>query len=165
MLKKLLSAEECKECHFCCCFSREDIWETPIIFEELREYITKNIHKNIDYMDCPGCGKDTKSYLFDVPFKDGEQIIWCPMLSETGCILKDNKPFDCRIWPFRMMQFAGKLVITVSPVCKSISEHSIRELSEFVQDGFGEMLYDMAEKHPEIVKPYIKDYPILKTFD
>lgn len=41
-------------------------------------------------------------YRFVMHFKDGDELTYCPMLTEKGCALGDNKPFDCRVWPFRV---------------------------------------------------------------
>ena len=29
-------------------------------------------------------------------------------IKNIGCILGDEKPFDCKIWPYRVMNFKGK---------------------------------------------------------
>ena len=33
---------------------------------------------------------------------NGDEIIYCPAASDHGCVLGDKRPFDCKIWPFRV---------------------------------------------------------------
>ena len=96
MLTEILSREACAKCRVCCVFDKDDIWEIPVISPETAEYIKKNIDENAElepYED---------GYRFVMHFKDGDELTYCPMLTENGCALGDNKPFDCRVWPFRV---------------------------------------------------------------
>lgn len=91
MLKKILSPKSCAGCRVCCVFDRDDIWEIPLISAELNDRINA---ASPDLKTIPR----GKSYVFDMRFeKDG--LTYCPALSDTGCILGENKPFDCQIWP------------------------------------------------------------------
>ena len=112
-------------------------------------------HYNGDYIKRGNC------YVFDVDF-DSNGLAYCPMLTENGCILGDNKPFDCKIWPFRVNDLNGTLVITLSPVCEAVSALPLDKLTDFVNsDRFAEKLFSEAANNPDMVKPYIKGYPIL----
>lgn len=155
MLKKILSTEDCRNCRYCCCFNREDIWETPIIFPELKKYIEENVSTPINFIEYED------DYLFSMEFKAGEQVVWCPMLSEEGCMLKDQKPYDCKIWPFRIMKRNEDICITVSPGCKTVNSLPLVTLMNFLKEGFEEFLYGEAEKHPSTIKKYEEGYPIL----
>ena len=100
-------------------------------------------------------------YVFDMAF-DGDKIVMCPMAGENGCALGDEKPFDCRVWPFRVNDLAGRRVITVSPVCRAVFALPLETLVQFLnEDGFADMLFSTARLHPDIVKPYMDGYPIL----
>ncbi len=154
MLKKILQPQECGRCRICCGFDENDKWEIPLVFEELRSFLSEN------YPDTK-LVKRGNEYVFDMNF-NGDEVIFCPMLSERGCKLGDNKPFDCRIWPFRVNDLDGKLVITVSPVCDTVSKLPLKSLCDFIsENGFAEMLFSEAAKHPDMIKPYIKGYPIV----
>lgn len=158
MLKKILNPKSCAACRVCCGFDREDVWEVPLISHELADYIKKNINADIA-LEPVG-----DEYRFKMNFKDGEELSYCPMLTDTGCILKDSKPFDCRIWPFRVMKISDGIIgITVSPVCEAVSALSVSKLTEFITGGEGiaEVIFDYAKAHPDIVKEYIENYPIL----
>lgn len=156
MLKKILSPRTCANCRVCCGFDNGDIWETPILTEELVEYIKENINPKQKFL------KMGNSYLFDMSFADGEELVFCPMLSETGCILGDKKPFDCKVWPYRVMRVGDKLAITISPVCEPLFSEPLEKLSSFACKEIADTMFAEAEKNPDIIKDYIADYPILK---
>ena len=158
MLKKILSQTSCGKCRVCCGFDESDKWEIPLVFDELRAYLAEN------HPDIP-LEKRGNEHVFRMEF-DGDEVKFCPMLTETGCVLRDNKPFDCRIWPFRVNSLWGHNVITVSPVCSEVSALPLKALKEFVQaDGFAELLFSTAKAHPDMVKPYISGYPIVAVDD
>lgn len=153
MLSKILKSESCAKCRVCCGFVEEDKWEIPLIFGEFRE----KIEEKLGIALAPRGGE----YVFDMKF-DGDKLIYCPAASEHGCTLGELKPFDCLIWPFRVNSLGDIRVITVSPVCGSVSDLPLKTLSEFVSaDGFADKLFKTARDHPDIVKPYIGGYPIV----
>ena len=154
MLKKILEPASCGKCRICCGFDESDKWEIPLVFEELRGYLTEN-YPDVKLIERGG------EYVFDMKF-NGDEVIFCPMLTENGCKLGDKKPFDCRIWPFRVNDLDGKRVITVSPVCDTVSALPLSALCDFVsKDSFAKLLFDTAKAHPDMVKPYISGYPIV----
>lgn len=153
MLGKILSADSCGKCRVCCGFTREDIWEIPLIFKENRPAVEEMLGVRLVPRG--------EEFVFDMKF-DGGELSYCPALSENGCLLGDLKPFDCAVWPFRVNALGDMRVITVSPVCETVSALPLKALSEFTEaDGFAKKLLAEARKHPDIVKPYIENYPIL----
>lgn len=153
MLSSILSPHSCAECRVCCGFTRGDVWEIPLIYGENSAEVTQMLGAKLIPRG--------KEFVFDMDFSKGE-ISYCPALSENGCMLGNLKPFDCAVWPFRVNSVGGMRVITVSPVCETVYSLPLKKLAEFVRkDGFSQMLFDEADKHPDIVKPYIKGYPIL----
>ncbi len=153
MLKKLLDPASCGKCRICCGFDESDKWEIPLVFDELKDYLSEN------YPDIRLTPRGQEQ-VFEMSFS-GNEVVFCPMLSETGCVLGDNKPFDCRIWPFRVNSFGGRNVITVSPVCGTVSQLPLKALCEFIQGDFAQLLFSTAKAHPDMVKPYIEGYPII----
>lgn len=153
MLKRILSPDSCGKCRVCCGFDESDKWEIPLIFREDKERIESRF-------GCKLVPRENE-YVFDMSFS-GSELVFCPMVGEHGCVMGEDKPFDCRIWPFRVNDLDGKRVITVSPVCKTVSALPLSALTEFLEtDGFKELLFSTAAKHPDMVKPYIRGYPIL----
>lgn len=153
MIKDILNSQTCKECRVCCGFDESDKWEIPLIYSENRSEIESKLGAALVPRG--------NEYVFDMEF-DGEKVVYCPALGENGCMLGELKPFDCSIWPFRVNKLGNLRVITLSPVCHSVSDLPLNVLSEFVnRKGFAEKLFSEADKHPDMVKPYIDGYPIL----
>ena len=153
MLKEILDPSSCAECRVCCGFDEGDKWEIPLIFSETRERIEEKLGVTLQ--------KRGSEYVFDMDF-DGDKLVYCPAAGKNGCTLGELKLFDCMVWPFRVNLLGDLRVITVSPVCGTVSALPLKTLSEFVnKDGFSQMLFKTADEHPDIVKPYIDGYPIL----
>lgn len=151
MLKKILSPETCGKCRVCCVFDRDDIWEIPLISEKLHQNISA-IRPELKMSE-----RGESSYVFDMEFKDNG-LTYCPALSDTGCTLGENKPFDCMIWPLRAMKKGDEIVITISPVCSSVDPNNpdVKALAE----ELAPIIFSEAEKNPDIIKEYIEGYPI-----
>jgi len=155
MLKEILESETCAKCQICCGFNRSDIWETPIITDDTKEYMMQNVNRDQQFI------RVGKANRFKMEFKD-EEVIFCPMLDrETGCILGENKPFDCKIWPFRIMNAEGKLVIAVASICPSLGQKAPDELAAFLESGLADRIFKEADQNPDIVKSYTNGYPII----
>lgn len=154
MLKKILDPSSCARCRICCVFDSSDIWEIPVFTCETAEKIL-SLKPEIQFVSHgSGCIPKAKE------LKDGE-LFTCPALTENGCMLGDSKPFDCRIWPFRIMDIGGRRGITVASLCNEIYSQPLSELTEFLNEGLAETIFTYANEHPEIVKPYDEGYPVL----
>lgn len=154
MLKKILKGSSCAECRLCCIFDRYDVWETPVFTPEIRDKIlevkpaTKFISKD-------------NGYIFRVEEFSDEGLFSCPALTENGCILSDGKPFDCRIWPYRIMNISGRRAITIASICDELYNRPLSQLVDFLKEGLADEIFRYADSHPEIVKPYYEGYPVL----
>lgn len=154
MLKKILSGESCANCRLCCVFDRYDVWETPVFTEDIKNKI---LEKAPDTQFLPVEG----GYIFKVSEFDDEGLFSCPALTEKGCMLGDEKPFDCRIWPYRIMNIGGRRAITIASICDELYNRPLSQLVDFLKEGLGEKIFAYADAHPEIVKPYYEGYPVL----
>lgn len=153
MLEEILSKNDCAKCRVCCGFVESDKWEIPLIFAENKPKIEEKTGISLE--------KRGSEYVFPMTF-DGEKVVFCPASSENGCTLGELKPLDCAIWPFRVNSLGNFRVITVSPVCESVSKLPLKTLCDFLQkNGFAKRLFNLAEQHPDMIKPYISGYPIL----
>lgn len=153
MLGKILDKSSCAKCRVCCGFVEDDKWEIPLIFTEFRDAVEKKIGVKLIPRG--------SEFVFDMKF-NGDMLVYCPAASESGCTLGELKPFDCMIWPFRVNRLGERRVITVSPVCKAVSDLPLSKIMEFINaDGFAERLFEESRKHPDMVKPYIDGYPIV----
>lgn len=151
MLKKILSPETCGKCRVCCVFDKDDVWEIPLISKEIYNNI-KNVRPELGLIP-----RGENSYVFDMKFEN-DGLTYCPALSETGCTLGENKPFDCRIWPLRAMRKGDDIVITVSPVCESVDPTNPDVIA--LAKELAPLIFAEAEKNPDIIKEYIEGYPI-----
>lgn len=155
MLKEILDPCSCAQCRVCCVFDSSDIWEMPVFTPETVEKIR--------------CAKPETNFVphgngFIIdPGEFGEsELFTCPALTENGCMLGDGKPFDCRIWPFRIMSIGGIRAITIASLCSEMYSRPLSQLVEFLDKGLAEKIFRYAEEHPEIVKLYDYGYPVLK---
>ncbi len=156
MLSEILSKEECAKCQICCSFDSTDLWETPVISPQLRVRILD------DYPEIKFIKKDD-SYLFRLEKEPDEDLYFCSVLDRSrGCVLGDQKPFDCKIWPYRIMDFCGKNVITLSPVCPVMIKKPLDVLQNHAKK-IAPLIFSEAKKNPDIVKKYLPNYPILVT--
>lgn len=152
-LKKILASESCEKCRVCCGFTKDDIWEIPLVYAKDRRDVEEKLGV--------GLIPRGEEFVFDMRFNGGD-LSYCPALSDNGCMLGELKPFDCAVWPFRVNLLGDMRVITVSPVCETVFSLPLTTLSDFLNaDGFADSLFAEARKHPDMVKPYIEGYPIL----
>lgn len=154
MLKKILSGNACAQCRLCCVFDRYDVWETPVFTEKIKNKILENA-PDTQFLPVEG------GYIFKVSEFDDEGLFSCPALTEKGCILGDEKPFDCRIWPYRIMNIGGRRAITIASICDELYNRPLSQLVDFLKEGLGDEIFAYADAHPEIVKPYYEGYPVL----
>ena len=162
MLKNILSPKTCAGCRICCIFDKYDVWETPVITEALREKILAS-RSDLSFV----AKGDSGAYIFNMEatWDENEEIFRCPALDpNSGCTLGENKPFDCRIWPYRIMNLGGKRVISMASICPTMYSKPLSELCEELnRNGLAEKIFAHADTHPDIVKPYEEGYPILKV--
>lgn len=159
MLKRMLSESVCAKCRICCIFDKYDVWETPVIDRDLREKISEKF---------PGLKFVSKgnAFIFNMEenWNENEGLFYCPALdSEKGCTLGDMKPFDCKIWPYRIMRLGDSQVISIASICQEMYSRPLSELTEALEEGLAERIFEQAEKYPEMIKPYEQGYPILKV--
>lgn len=157
MLSELLSRAECAQCRICCCFDSSDLWEAPVISDETMQSIN-GIKPQTQYtVSGRGCR------VIKMNREPDEDLYYCDVLDkENGCMLGDSKPFDCRIWPLRVMSFEGKRVIALSPVCPVVKTRPLDKIAQTAQ-RLAPVIFENANKNPDIVKPYETGYVILVT--
>ncbi len=156
MLTKLLSRATCADCRLCCIFDQYDVWETPVLSETVKARAQALLP------DVRFVSKGTASYLFRVDEFDSEGLFRCPLLDPAkGCMLGTEKPFDCQIWPFRIMELEGRQAITIAPLCEAMAAQPLGTLLSFLKEGLSETIFAYAQANPDVVKPYDPMYPIL----
>ena len=156
MISEVLSRETCAACRFCCAFRRQSLWELPVFSPEAVEALSaagfafRNGRPVLD-----------DAYATDDP----EEEAPCPFLDPArGCTLgEDEKPFDCRIWPLRVVDRDGTLAVALDPACKAIGAEPPEKLVVLVRNGLGKRILEYAAGHPEIVKPWRDGWNVLES--
>ena len=158
MLSKILSNETCGKCKGCCYFDKDDLWEVPLLTPETADIIEKNYPET-------KLIKNKSLMSFEVPELSGDEMFVCPILTDNGCILKDDKPFDCKIWPFIIMYDENKNAsIAVSSYCKPVSSLSKEKLKDFlISSGLIDKIKKYYLEYPESIKKFSKDYFFIYT--
>ena len=158
MLSRVLSKSSCAACKFCCSFRRQSLWETPLFPPEAVEKLSKPNEYGM-----VGEFHDGQIVLGGYRTDDPEEEVPCTFLDpHKGCILKaEDKPFDCSIWPLRVMDKGGELVIALTPTCPTIGATPRPELVELVKNGLGAKIFEYVKTHPYIIKEYREGFPII----
>ncbi len=156
MLTKLLSRDTCAGCRLCCVFDRYDVWETPVLSKAVKEKAQALLP------DAEFVSKGEKSFLFRIRELDEDDLFRCPLLDPAkGCMLGTEKPFDCQIWPYRIMELDGRQAITIAPICDAMAAQPLGTLVAFLKEGLADTIFNYAAQNPDVVKPYDSMYPIL----
>jgi len=174
MLSKVLKKETCAGCKFCCSFRRGSLWETPSFPLDTVEKLEKT----------GGCHSDGKSVSFEIEknkngvygkmdlipnyqTNEADEEVACFFLDRNkGCVLSDeDKPFDCKIWPLRIMEKDAQWVIALTPTCPAVNKAGIEKVKALVERELGQTIYSYAKANPFIVKQYKTGFPILKTYE
>lgn len=162
MLSEVLSKSTCAKCKFCCSFRRKSLWESPLFDDaSISKLSQKNEYNVIGTFE----NRQTKlDHLYKTA--DPEEEVPCTFLDpQNGCILKgEDKPFDCSIWPLRIMRKDGRLVIALTPTCPAIGAVPNKKITALVKNGLGEKILDYAKGHPYIIKDYHEGFPIVQEF-
>lgn len=166
MISKVLSKDKCKNCQFCCVFKRESLWELPVFPEEVYERIIADDEaKKEDFEIVLIDGMAFARMKLEDKYKtdDPEETVPCLFLDEnSGCTLdNDDKPLECKIWPLRVMDKDGKLVVAFETICPELGEAPSEELKKLANEEIGEDIREYALKYPFIAKPYDERFPVL----
>ncbi len=155
MLREILSPQTCAACRLCCGFDRTDLWELPVLPPETVA-VVQRLNDKTAMTDKNG------EAVFAAPDLHDDELFSCPMLCQTGCTMGAEKPFDCQVWPFRLMQDKEDAVrITVADYCPGIKSYSLEQLRDFLRKGLAQKMLDYAQQHPAHVHPMMEGYRIV----
>lgn len=158
-----MSADTCAQCKYCCSFKSTSLWELPTFPAEAVKKLAKDTDAKFSIE------KDGK-YSFARPDLSGEYLsanpaeeVPCPFLdTDTGCSLSEtDKPFDCKLWPLRVMRREDHLLLTMSIACPSIMTWELEQLRSYAQEKLRKPVREYVDKHPYIVKDMMPGYVAL----
>ena len=165
MLSKVLSKSSCASCKFCCSFRRMSLWETPLFPHEIAEKLSRENEYGVVgefRMSQTVQGVRFGRLILENNYRtdDPEEEVPCTFLDpQKGCILNgDDKPFDCSIWPLRIMDKAGELVIALTPTCPTIGATPGRNLVDLVKSGLGEKFTSMPKYTPTLSRNTVRAF-------
>ena len=151
MVSKILSKETCASCKFCCSFRRQSLWETPIFSEKEMLFLSEKFPE-VKFIS------RGNSFTYDLSGEyktnNPEEEAKCPFLNEkTGCILsKTEKPFDCSIWPLRVVKKNEEIKIVLDNVCPAFKNIPIEEIRDLVFNGLAQNIISKASENPDMLK-------------
>ena len=160
MLSSLLSKKECAACKFCCSFRRQSLWETPLFDEKTKETLEKK-YPNAKFKPS---GNSSFTIFLEHCYKtdNSEEEAPCPFLDTTkGCVLnKDEKPFDCSIWPLRVCKNDSGLFIVLENTCPTLSKKQA-EVCALLKTGLAKKIILRAQSQPDMIKEFKKDFAVV----
>ena len=157
MLKEVLSPENCARCGFCCSFRRQSLNLTPYFAKETVDEISR-LHPEARFKTLPN-GAVTIDIDGKYRTADSEEEALCPF-NRNGCILPEHlKPFDCKLWPFRLMKCGDGLALALVPTCPWIERDSTK--LEATAAVVAKKAMEYAKTHPEIAIEYRPDYQVV----
>ena len=159
MLKDVLSPGDCAKCGFCCSFRRQSLHLTPLFARETVDEISR-LHPEARFKTLPN-GAVTIDIDDQYRTGDSEEEAPCPF-NKKGCILPGHlKPFDCKLWPFRLMRSGDGLALALVPTCPWIEKDDTAKFKATASSVAKEAM-DYAKDHPEIVIEYRADYQVVE---
>ncbi len=159
MLTGLLSKEECAECRLCCSFESYDLLDTPTVTRAAASRILQEFLPEQKFIRRGEC------FLMKMQPLPDRDLYLCPLLDpDRGCIMGDGKPFECRIWPLRVMKRGNETVIALSPVCPVVRDKP-RELIRKKCAELSALIFAEAERCPELARPYCEGFEVFEIMN
>lgn len=159
MLSKILSANDCASCRNCCVFHEKSRWETPVVSKEQAEMIKKALQNEQAVSDCNSRFVLQTVTRDSLPHKDAEPYRCVALDESRGCMLgPEEKPFDCSLWPLRVMRKNGKLFIMIAAGCQSVDNAFIDRVRILLDEGLKQRIIDELNKNPGIIKELAPGY-------
>ena len=163
MLSELMTGETCAKCKYCCSFKKTSLWEVPTFPADSFKKLVKDTDCKYIIEKAGRCSYGKPDLVDEYLSNNSEEEVPCPFLDmETGCRLgPDEKPFDCKLWPLRVMKKDGHLLLTMSIACPSIMTWELEQLRSYAQEKLRGPVRAYVDKHPYVVKDMMEGYVAL----
>ncbi len=159
LLDPVLQSADCMSCRDCCKFSENDSFDSPMFTEEEKQDILNKFH-DVKFVKV---GKLWKVVLVNISGKRAAAKYICPFYNsqEYKCLIYNIRPFDCSTWPFYIMKFHGKVMITLSKDCPVVLSNKLDYLLKFAEASIAPHMIKQAIKYPDLITPYHNDAVVL----
>lgn len=156
MLENILCSTDCAVCQMCCKFEPDELIDAPTFSkDEMMKAIAKK----------DGLVFIKKGNVYQIVLEPwGEKYI-CPLLTRVGCILNNERPFDCKSWPFYVMKKGEKYIVTLTEDCPVVSKKPMEIISSCIDNAFLDQCKIIISKYPDMITDYNRNMTILYEFD
>jgi hypothetical protein len=152
MIGAILSRAICAQCKVCCRYTDDDVWDAP-------GFTQTELTRVLEFINDAVYNNSRGLFFLHMP-KDGNGEYTCPLLRDTGCLLGDNKPFKCAIWPLYVVNYNENLALVVSSECPSVyqlqNQDIINQLGETISH-----IYKIVLRFPELIEPFRPQFRII----
>ena len=156
MLKKILCSEDCAKCQICCKFEQDELIDAPTFTEE---EMLKSLSKKGNLLFAE------RGQVYQIVLESWRGKYICPLLTHMGCILDDERPFDCKLWPFYVMRKNRKYVITITEDCPVVNKKSISIIKSCIDNVFLERCRRVISEYPDMITDYNRNMTVLYEFE
>ncbi len=157
MLTGIFSPKLCAQCKLCCNFRRVSAWETPAL-EPAQIFLMHELCVPLEER-----ADGTTSFFLNFQTENPDEVADCPMLDScSGCTLpRSQRPFECRIWPVRIMKEASTLVVGIYKDCPALDESTFEKLKAHTLDHLLPQILSYAKRNPRAVREFNTAYQII----
>lgn len=136
MLSSILSPLRCAACRNCCVFHDASLWEIPAPLVAVAR---------------------------DGSLRPGQEPWRCSALDESrGCTLAArDKPFECSLWPLRVMTRNGRTLIAAARSCPAVDAAFLERARALLAAGLEQKIIDRLRVQPGIARPWSDNYTML----
>lgn len=156
MLENILCSKDCAACQICCKFEPDELIDAPTFSkEEMLKAIAKK----------DGIVFIKRGNVYQIVLEPWRKKYICPLLTHVGCMLNNERPFDCKLWPFYVMKKDEKYVVTITEDCPIVRKKSRETINSCIDNAFLDQCRRIISKYPEMITDYNRNMKILYEFD
>jgi len=148
----IVCKSDCASCKECCKFGYYELPLSPTVSPVEKQSILQRF---------PDVAFVPKGECCLMRFNtSGEEPVPCPLLGEKGCLMGEEKPFVCAIFPLVVMRKEEELLIALSPECPVAARKPRELLCEAAKEA-AERAFDETRAFPDLAYPYREGFEIL----
>ncbi|MDD5691799.1 MAG: YkgJ family cysteine cluster protein [Candidatus Omnitrophica bacterium] len=152
MIRQFVPQEFCLKCRSCCRFKEANsVWSPCLLDEEIQGLV--------DRAGIPAASISADRRIQPIAGPDGGFI--CPFLDsgDNKCLIYDQRPFECRLYPFLINLRKGKVLLTVDLNCPYVLERmdspEMREYIVYISSYLNSpKQLKILKDNPQIIQAY-----------